>query len=384
MIPALLLIASFVGAACIAAGLNYFGSFSWRRSIGKHWTERARLLYPIRVSRTLNLFLISACAILGCLAANQGWRDFWPFCGLAAFCGALLGSYPLDHQILPELNFKRWFSQLLVISGSRLLIYGPLLVVAIFLPRHWGWKMGLVILMAALWHLWIVSFGFSVVLRWVGVLKPLPNMAVSVLQECFDKTSITPCNLWLIRTPLMYAAALPVTKGLIFSDGMLNKCNEGELRAICFHELAHLAEGRAVIFKRIAGSFTLFPWVLINPSMGAWGHAGLTLIYMLMALMMVFNRRLNRSLEVRADGLAAGHDATDGEYAKVLEKLYMLNQMPAVMESKNRAHPHLYDRMMAAGVIPDYERPGTPDHVSWTIFPPIAAGIALWYIAFKM
>ena len=43
-----------------------------------------------------------------------------------------------------------------------------------------------------------------------------------------------------------------------------------------------------------------------------------------------------------------------------LAKLYQANDMPAVMPKKRLPHPHLYDRMVVAGVTPDFPRPDRP------------------------
>src|SRR5207249_9576995 len=50
-----------------------------------------------------------------------------------------------------------------------------------------------------------------------------------------------------------------------------------------------------------------------------------------------------------------------GRYARALEKLHRLNLMPAVT-SGSGVHPSLYDRMIAAGVTPDYRRPVAPTY----------------------
>jgi hypothetical protein len=40
--------------------------------------------------------------------------------------------------------------------------------------------------------------------------------------------------------------------------------------------------------------------------------------------------------------------------------------MPAGMPGKRQVHPHLYDRLLAAGVTPDYPRPKPPTSLHWT------------------
>ena len=42
----------------MAVAANWVGLIRWRRAVAAHWTERARLLYPARVTAVLNMFLI--------------------------------------------------------------------------------------------------------------------------------------------------------------------------------------------------------------------------------------------------------------------------------------------------------------------------------------
>jgi hypothetical protein len=80
---------------------------------------------------------------------------------------------------------------------------------------------------------------------------------------------------------------------------------------------------------------------------------------------MAFFKRLGRRLEVRADSTASQHQEEAGVYAQALERLYEMNHMPAVMPNNKTVHPHLYDRLLAAGMTPAYPRPAKPETLSW-------------------
>ena len=62
----------------------------------------------------------------------------------------------------------------------------------------------------------------------------------------------------------------------------------------------------------------------------------------------------------RADALSSANEGESGTYARALEHLYQLNLVPAVVRQKHAVHPHLYDRLLAAGVVPAYPRPSPP------------------------
>jgi Zn-dependent protease with chaperone function len=156
---------------------------------------------------------------------------------------------------------------------------------------------------------------------------------------------------------------------LAFSDRLLADLDDVELRAVTVHELAHLGESRPVRVARAMSSMMLLGLALIKPllSYGAWACAPLvpTLLFY------VVYGKISRRMEVRSDQIARAHETSAGSYAWALEKNHIANLTPAVNQSKNSSHPHLYDRMLAAGVAPNFERPAPPRQKS--IIPGIPA-----------
>ena len=71
---------------------------------------------------------------------------------------------------------------------------------------------------------------------------------------------------------------------------------------------------------------------------------------------------LGGAWEERADQIGlCYHEGKEGLLReRPRKKLYEFNLMPAVMPQKQLAHPHLYDRLVAAGVQPQYPRPAPP------------------------
>lgn len=80
--------------------------------------------------------------------------------------------------------------------------------------------------------------------------------------------------------------------------------------------------------------------------------------------MLRFTRSLSQRMERRADELAFKQQLNEGVYARALEKLYRENQSPAVQVDDRQTHPHLYDRMLAAGITPDFPRPARPQRLT--------------------
>jgi hypothetical protein len=67
-------------------------------------------------------------------------------------------------------------------------------------------------------------------------------------------------------------------------------------------------------------------------------------------------------MEQRADATATRHQADPGQYARALEAIYRSSAIPAVLWGRG-THPHLYDRLVAAGVEPDFPRPKAPSRL---------------------
>ena len=97
------------------------------------------------------------------------------------------------------------------------------------------------------------------------------------------------------------------------------------------------------------------PWIFIAPLWHLFQeYAFLGLLAITMIVPRLF-RKFSRSMERRADKAATANEGDAGTYARALAQLYQDNLVPAV--GARPTHPHLYDRMLAAGVAPDFPRP---------------------------
>jgi Zn-dependent protease with chaperone function len=365
------------GSAALTVILNYLGTWRWRRSGPIHWAERARLLYPVRVAASLNLILISGFSILIAYNLLDSFQSaLWG--GAASLVGGILGCYPLDHRIMPELTFRSWLGHVCFGWGIRILFFGPLLLAIAFMPPTWNWKLLWIVIPFTLWHVWFATGGLIQLLRWARLLKLFSPTDADMLEDSFAKAQLRPRRVLLLSSPFAMAYAFPFRKELVFSQGLLDRCDRAELNAISLHELAHLSEDRQMLAKRLLISFIFYPFIFIRPVLRSWDLWGLAAIYFFFLLFIILARRVGRKGEVRADHIAATHELNEGTYARALEKVYEVNQMPAVMRGKRLTHPHLYDRMLAAGVTPDFPRPNPPAAFSWTTLIPIAMAI-LWY-----
>ena len=111
------------------------------------------------------------------------------------------------------------------------------------------------------------------------------------------------------------------------------------LRSIGVVSLSAVAASRLLLHQ-------VGPWSLVV--------VGLAIVFMGLRL-----RRTARRMEVAADG-HAHHHGDPAALARGLEKLYAHNLSPAVMGSRNQAHPDLVDRLEQAGLELDWPRPEPP------------------------
>ncbi len=363
----LLTTGSFVAAFLLAWGLNWLALIPWRRSAGQHWTERARLLWPARKSARFNLCFLTLISMVAAVILDPEVN--WLFAAVPALLGALLGGYPLSREIHPEIHFKSWLhlvaSSVLLLSG----FWGVLFLGAIEMPRNFDSRTW-VIAGAVLLVLVAFLFGLGVrLMRWLQLLKPASEHLNALVGEISQKMEVPVRATWILPTHLSNAVALPLTRQLIFTEKFLSTHPDAEIQAICAHELGHLNEPRKVVFVRALVALSLFPLVFIKPmiSLSGLGPYGPLMLLLPVLLLCLVGIRVSRRMEKRADKIAIESEHINPEvYARALERAYQINQTPAVMPRRaNKIHPDLYDRMLAAGVKPDFPKPAPARGLSW-------------------
>ena len=354
----------------LVAALDFLASARWRKSRHLHWAERARLIFPARRTTPVNLFLLAICAVFFGWYHSAGYSPaLIPF-ALAAFVGGILGAFPLERTLFPELTLRAWLIQSLQGWGSRALLFGPLFLVGMFMPREWNWQLATIAILFGVFYVWFGSIGYFQVLIWLNLLKPASPATLAPLEPCFAATGLRP-RVRTMQSPLALAFAIPFRQELLFTDSFFAKLPPDQIQAITYHELAHLTEGKFTSAQRLLGLLAFYPLIFIRPLFDTWRFAGFIPIYVFFFLVLFFTVRLHRKMEHRADAEAAARETNEGTYARALETIYRVNLIPAVMPSRGQTHPHLYDRMVAAGLTPDFLRPKPPRTLHWTFIVPI-------------
>lgn len=357
--------AHLVAAFCLAWLANWLGLMPWRRAAGAHWTERARLLWPARKTAALNLgvipLILNVAHSLAFPATPQPWVITW----LLGFLGALVGAYPLDREIHRQLHFRLWLHQAVALWGFGLGTVAALVAAIVFMPEEPGWRMLAVAGGYLVFHAAVQWGLFTRYLRWVKYLTPAEERLQRIVDDASARAGVRPRATWTMGGVHALAFAYPTTRELAFSRRLLETCSDEEISAICAHEVAHLTESKAVLAGRLLGSMSLFPMIFIIPAVHRFGPFGILAPLLGFLLASRCARWFSLRMEKRADRIGAGSQLNEGVYARALEKIYRENHLPAVSVNNRQTHPHLYDRMLAAGISPDYPRPARAKRMTW-------------------
>lgn len=332
-----------------------------------HWTERARLAFPARVM-SVWAALLPVLLVVGLQRVYSG-----PFCPVppnlltALGCAAVLAPGYLvglraEEEItgvsLPPLEVLRSAAALWLIALPNLLIA---FAAGLLMPDRPNLQA--VVIFAAAIGLTIAALRGGGL--WLGERLGLVRPAAPRPREIVEKLSASmgiPCRRVVEVSWARYNAfAFPFSGTVGFTEPAGKLLDDAELSALAAHELAHLAEGRGARAARWAMGFLFLPFVLLRPLGGENPTQALIVVLALFYVLLWTAARFSRRMEERADAAAAGAEGDAGVYARALERLYQGNLFPAVTSRQNRGtHPHLYDRLLAAGVTPEYPRPLPP------------------------
>jgi Zn-dependent protease with chaperone function len=395
MIP-LLIVGCFFGAFLLSIGLNWLALIPWRRSAGAHWTERARLLFPARRAAKFNLLFLVVFIFVATVASASQLNPLVMV--VPVFFGGLLAGYFLNRAIYPALTFMQWLRFIAVIW----LLISPMIVLAAacVIPANFGIATWLIAACGII-LLFSMQLGLNVrLLRYFRIFKPAPERLTMLVRDVSEKMSVPAPTTWIVNTHISNAAALVGPRELVFTDKLLETHPDEEIKAICAHELGHLTEPKNVRLARLLLPLCLLPLVFLKPIDSVVGPAmnwsgpnseligflcSFIIILIPIGFLAVLGKRLAQRMERRADQVAVEHQEDPAVYARALERLYQTNQMPAVMRRRLRpsAHPDLYDRMLAAGITPEFPKPAPPGKFSWSTYGLIGFGF-LAFVAYAV
>ena len=245
------------------------------------------------------------------------------------------------------------------------LIWLVLFGATIFMPDEFNRRaLAITVFVLCTWVLWSQG-GFIWWAGKTGLIIPASKRLADIAAETSTRMKIPFREVLLMRIPVAQAFAFPNNRKLLFTERLLEIAPDDEIAAICAHELAHLTESRMTRYSRSVATLTFLPWIWFNPLTQAFGFLAFAGLLAFTILVPRFFLKLSRRWETRADAMAMAHEGDAGTYARALARLYQDNYLPAVTATRNATHPHLYDRMLAAGVTPDFPRPEPAAKMAW-------------------
>lgn len=228
--------------------------------------------------------------------------------------------------------------------------------------------------------------------RLVRLARPASEKAQRAVVAASATTGVRPRGVYELDLTIANAFALPAVGSLLFTPPLVRALDEAQLAAIARHELGHVSEPRSVVALRVLSATVLFvALVAVRPILGPgpfasepWRllAAALTL-FGAVAFTRLVGKPVAQRMEERADAIAAKGVPDDGTYARALEAVYAANLVPAVMNVRG-AHPHLYDRMVSAGLTPSWPRPAPPSRPRLRAAMLVCLGITIASIATAM
>jgi Zn-dependent protease with chaperone function len=343
------------------------------------WHERARGLWPLRHAP-----IASCLAIVGAAVSILGWRfgagsaDFTRLLAVNAL--ATYAAYLLERFRVSQ-RFAPWMGPRAYLRGRLTLVLvlasAPLTLVALVFPL--GPRPTSLTLVGSAALLFFMAGGGLVLVRSVGLVRAARPPVRELVDVCATEVGVRVRGVLEIDFATANALAFPVPGILAVTPRALEVLDERELRAVVLHELGHLRERWKLILPRLAlATIAIFAVIQLHAGR-SFGPALLLLILALAVLLRVSSRRA----EKRADAFAARGEA-GADLARALARLHEANLVPAVLVAST--HPSLYDRMIAAGVTPDFPRPRAPSRLPSlvafaTIFVLATAGTVLTILA---
>lgn len=358
--------------AALSAGLVAVGVLAppVRRTRHAHWSEHARQVYNLRATLTLLTVLLPLAFGLLPLSYSGEFSALPPGVLSALSVGMIAATmlalyYQTERRAVGSgLTARRmlqgWAAVLLVLVPHLLVALGVMLA----MPSDFGLAtfalLGLTVAATAC----SVAGGGLIAASWLGLATDVssqiahPGIA-NVVAAAARRVGIAPSRVFVIEGWSANAFALPLRRWIGFTRRALQELTDEELAAITAHELGHLRESAVARWSRALGAFLVVPLTLIGPLYHTLDLLGLGVVLLGVVAAAIVLKRMARALEQRADGVGRAHEHGAGAYARALERLYAVNLVPAVLRGR-RPHPSLYDRLVAAGAEPPYERPAPP------------------------
>jgi len=200
--------------------------------------------------------------------------------------------------------------------------------------------------------------------RMLGMFAEAPERLKEIAVRASHRMDIPFRNVRVIRSGYALAFAVVGTRHLLFSERLLEGLSDEEISTVCAHDLAHLTESRSARVVRSSPVVAYLPWIFFRPLTSEFGLTAFAVLLVFSVVLPPSCLEASRKMESRADGMAKKEEEAPAVYARAMARLCEDARSP-VVTTKAGTHPHLYDRLVAAGVTPDYPRPAPAAAMTW-------------------
>lgn len=360
-----------------------------RQADDRKWAERARLAHPARFASLTNAIVLPCFHGGVAFAVSQALfvvsaELFALLMLLASFAGTVIVSFRVERCIRQgKYTFAQHLRAVSILwlffRGAALVLLALLLLMpATFNVRAWQLLIG----GAAAILLFAAGGGFYIV--WLlGLVRPASARLEGIVSRTAGSMRVPVRGVNELAFPAAVGLAMPLLGRLAYTPELLAALDDEEIAAVTAHELAHLTESPMTLLSRLLIAFLLVPLAAVRPLVNDFGLLILAAAIAIIGLAAILARRMSQRLERRADRLAKEQETQKGVLARALMKIYEANLSPVVEPGKGATHPHLYDRLVAAGSPPDFPRPKPPSRFravlgnSVTVLVLVAAWIGL-------
>ena len=322
-----------------------------------HWTERARLLWPLRIARIATIIWIPLGMGIFGPSANDSGSYIKLYATAAGLAGVLMGARVAFMGL--KVPNRAWAMSLRA-RAVLILVMSPLLLIIVLMVLMLGHSLDSTAIAVAVGGLcfslvWTLGLGLWLCAK-LGVLRPASENLRLLAQRVSDRLGVPLRHVYEIEIPSANAFAFTASGDIGITKGAIEILPDDEMEAVVAHELGHLKELPAVKRLRFLGLLPFSLMILYGPVTHTWG---LKWGFGILVAIVLFRRammKFRRSAEKDADAVAKTDETSSGTYARALEHLYEANLAPAMIAGAT-THPNLYDRMIEAGVTPAYPRP---------------------------
>ncbi len=350
-----------------------------RLGAADHWTVRAREVYAARMAVLWGLLIVPAASLLlstqavGPLTPASPWL-FGTAGALAAIAVASITSWWLEGSVLghPVGELRRY----LTLVALRWLPLVAIIALGISAPSRLAspWM--------AAWMVTALLLGLELRFqpRWLAktrLARSAGRRLDTMVRKAGERLGVEVRSVLVIDHHLPNAFAYPWLRTVAFTNGAVAALEPDELEAVTLHELGHLNEPGAMVFLRQAVHFAWIPVAALRPIHGSFGIVGVIAVLATLVTLLAVVQRLARSMEKRSDAQVVEHVHESTAYARALEKMYRIGNIPAVL--KRAPHGQLHQRLEIAGVAPDFTPPAPP-----SLRTLLACGVAAGILAFSL